>query len=214
MDQASSHGRVRIVHDTPTVIEPDHPPQPSRVQGPADPDAFDALVGFLYQDLRAIARRERSRARACATLCTTALVSEAWLRLQRSPAWRDRGHFLATAALAMRQVLVNDVHARHAAKRNHGMAALSLDAALEVADADDEDILRVDEALVRLASLSPRLAQVVECRFFAGFDDATIADALGVTDRTVRRDWLKARAWLFRELGDCKGWDDDAHALA
>lgn len=79
---------------------------------------FDALVAVLYADLRGIARRERFRARAGATLCTTALVNEAWLKLQRSHGWKDRQHFLATAALAMRQVLVNDVLARRSAKRN------------------------------------------------------------------------------------------------
>lgn len=179
---------------------------------PADPAAFDALVDLLYHELRTIARRERLRARACATLCTTALVSEAWLRLQRSPAWRDRQHFLATAALAMRQVLVNDVHARRAEKRNHGHTPLPLDEAFDVAEADDSDILLVNEAVQKLAALSPRLAQVVECRFFAGFDEVATAEALGVTDRTVRRDWLKARAWLYRELGDVAGLGEDDHA--
>lgn len=181
---------------------------------PADPQAFDALVDLLYHELRSIARRERLRVRACATLCTTALVSEAWLRLQRSPAWRDRPHFLATAALAMRQVLVNDVHARRAGKRNHGEATLALDEALDVAEADDTRILQVNDAVQRLAELSPRLAQVVECRFFAGYDELATAEALGVTDRTVRRDWLKARAWLYRELGDVVGLIEDERAPA
>lgn len=177
-------------------------PSPGMEPSGSDATPFDALVAVLYADLRGIARRERFRARAGATLCTTALVNEAWLKLQRSHAWKDRQHFLATAALAMRQVLVNDVLARHAAKRNHGMEMVELHEDIDAADADDEQILLVSSAVERLEALSPRLARVVECRFFAGFSDIETADALGVTDRTVRRDWLKARAWLYRELGE------------
>jgi RNA polymerase sigma factor (TIGR02999 family) len=164
---------------------------------------FDALVAVLYADLRGIARRERFRARAGATLCTTALINEAWLKLQRSHGWEGRQHFLATAALAMRQVLVNDVLARRSAKRDHGLELVDLDEAFDAAAADDDEtILQVSSAVERLSALSPRLARIVECRFFAGFNDIETADALGVTDRTVRRDWLKARAWLYRELGE------------
>ena len=182
--------------------------------GSPDPDTtrFDALVEILYADLRGIARRERFRARAGATLCTTALISEAWLKLQRSHGWTDRHHFLATAALAMRQVLVNDVLARRSAKRNHGQDVVALDEEGEPGTADDEQILLVSDAVERLADLSPRLARVVECRFFAGFNEAETADALGVTDRTVRRDWLKARAWLYRELGEDIPADEETHA--
>lgn len=136
------------------------------------------------------------------TLCTTALINEAWIKLQRVPDWQNEQHFLATAALAMRHVLVADAEMRHAAKRNHGRGAESLDLcepdAVEVADAR---ILDVHEALQRLEQLSPRLAHVVNCRFYAGFSEAETARALGLTDRTVRRDWVKARAWLFQELG-------------
>jgi RNA polymerase sigma factor (TIGR02999 family) len=163
---------------------------------------FDALVALLYADLRGIARRERRRAGAGATLCTTALVHEAWLKLQRGEGWKDHRHFLATAALAMRQVLVNDVLARRAAKRNHGLQPIDLLEAGNVSEREDDRILLVSEAVERLARLSPRLARVVECRFFAGYSDAETAAALGITDRTVRRDWIKARAWLYRELGD------------
>lgn len=173
---------------------------------------FDALVEILYADLRGIARRERFRVRAGATLCTTALVSEAWLKLQRSHGWTDRQHFLATAALAMRQVLVNDVLARRSAKRNHGQDPISLHEDRASDDTDDEQILLVSDAVERLADLNPRLARVVECRFFAGFNETETADALGITDRTVRRDWLKARAWLYRELGDATPAGEDTHA--
>ena len=176
---------------------------------------FDALVEVLYADLRGIARRERFRARAGATLCTTALVSEAWLKLQRSHGWKDRQHFLATAALAMRQVLVNDVLARRSAKRNLGAETVELHDDIDASDADDEQILLVSDAVEKLAGLSPRLARVVECRFFAGYSEGETADALGITDRTVRRDWLKARAWLYRELGEETVPDiEDAHAAS
>lgn len=158
------------------------------------------LMDLLYADLRKLARRERFRLGAGATFCTTALISEAWLKLQRSPGWSSQQHFLATAALAMRQVLVNDAEARFAEKRNGGQRPVPLDEAPEAPDEIDEQILQVNEALQRLASLSPRLAQVVECRYFAGYSDDETAVALGVTDRTVRRDWAKARAWLYREL--------------
>ncbi|MBB5206556.1 ECF-type sigma factor [Chiayiivirga flava] len=177
---------------------------------PPQDASLHALMEALYADLRKVARRERFRVGAGATLCTTALISEAWLKLQRQSGWQDRQHFLATAALAMRQVLVNDALARGAGKRNRGEAPLPLDAGLDAADAADEQILQVNEAVGRLAALSPRLAQVVECRFFAGFSDAETAEALGVTDRTVRRDWLKARAWLYRELGEAAPSDGDA----
>lgn len=173
---------------------------------------LDALIDVLYADLRGIARRERFRARAGATLCTTALINEAWLKLQRSHGWKDRQHFLATAALAMRQVLVNDVLARRSAKRNHGLDLVELHEDIDAIDAQDEQILQVSDAVARLAVLSPRLAQVVDCRFFAGFSENETADALGITDRTVRRDWLKARAWLFRELGESAPALEDGHA--
>lgn len=166
-----------------------------------DPESFDLLVDALYADLRRMARRERFRIGAGATLGTTALISEAWLKLQRGATWRDRQHFLATAAMAMRQVLVNDVVARRAEKRNFGEAALSLSDDLDSVDAEDARILEVSEAVERLAAISPRLARIVECRYFAGYSDLETAEALGITDRTVRRDWLKARAWLYRELG-------------
>lgn len=171
-----------------------------------DQHLLEELVAVLYADLRRIARRERFRLGAGATLCTTALVSEAWLKLQRMQGWRGQGHFLATAALAMRHVLVNDVVARRTDKRNGGEVPLALDDAPEVSHGVDEQILQVNQAVEKLARLSPRLAQVVECRYFAGFSDSATAQALGVTARTVRRDWSKARAWLFCELGE--GLDD------
>lgn len=178
------------------------PPATMAIASDLDRNLLQELIDVLYADLRGMARRERSRLRAGATFCTTALVNEAWLKLQRMPGWRGRQHFLGTAALAMRHVLINDVHARRAEKRGEDAAVLPLDDALEVPDAADEQLLHVHDAVEKLARLSPRLAQVVECRYFAGFSDAQTAEAMGVTARTVRRDWSKARAWLYSELRD------------
>lgn len=172
-----------------------------------DQNLLAMLVDAFYADLRQIARRERFRVGAGATLCTTALISEAWLKLQRTQAWENESHFLATAALAMRHVLVDDASARSTAKRNHGQVALSIEADdLEAPDAADAQILEVDQALQRLTQLSPRLAQVVNCRFFAGYSEVETARAMGLTDRAVRREWVKARAWLYDELGEGR-WD-------
>lgn len=188
------------------------PPLPPESPDAAGDGLLAELIRIFHADLRRIARRERFRVGAGATLCTTALVSEAWLKLQRAPGWKDEQHFLAIAALAMRQVLVSDAERRCAAKRNAGIAALSLDDGLDAADESCEHILHLNEALERLGKLSPRLAQVVECRYFAGYSEAETARALGLTERTVRRDWVKARAWLFRELGPEAGGAASADA--
>jgi RNA polymerase sigma factor (TIGR02999 family) len=166
-----------------------------------DPLLLDELINVLYVELRKLAKRERFRIGASATLCTTALVSEAWLKLQRMQGWHGKQHFLSTAALAMRQILVNEAVARTADKRNNGTSTLPLEVAVDAPGPTDEEIVIVNEAVEKLAGLSPRLAQVVECRYFAGFTDEETAQALGLTARTVRRDWSKARAWLYTELG-------------
>ena len=160
-----------------------------------------ALIPFMYQDLRRIARRERQRVRAGVTLQPTALIHEAYLKLQHLQSFNDGEHFLRACALAMRHILVNHARDRMADKRGGGAPNVSLDDAPEISGAPDEVILKINDAVLALAQFSPRLAQVVECRYFAGYDDAETARALGLTDRTVRRDWIKARAWLRRELG-------------
>ena len=159
------------------------------------------LLPLLYSDLRRLARRERHRVRAGETLQTTALIHEAYLKLHDTALFNDRAHFLRASALAMRHILINHARDRIAAKRGGPEPKLSLDLAHDAAVASDESLIDINDALMRLAALSPRLAQVVECRYFAGFDDAETAQALQLTDRTVRRDWVKARAWLRRELG-------------
>lgn len=164
----------------------------------------EQLMPIFYGDVRRLARIERWRVGADHTLQTTALVHEAYLRLRNSSAFNDKNHFLRVAALAMRQVLVNYAAYSLAAKRGGGAVLVPL----ELADSEgaavdieaDETVLAVHTALDRLSALDPRLAQVVECRFFAGYTEQQTADALGLTERTVRRDWTKARAWLREEL--------------
>ena len=163
----------------------------------------DELVPIFYDDLRRIARRERSRMSRGNTLQTTALVHEAYMKLRREKGWNDDAHFLRSAALAMRHALVNHAEAQHAAKRGgvapHVSLTDELEAMLPLA-AEDETVLALNAALERLALESPRLAQVVECRFFGGYDERATGLALGLLARTVRRDWTLARAWLHREL--------------
>lgn len=165
-------------------------------------DAHERLFALVYEHLRTIAHAQLRREREGHTLSTTALVHEAFFKLA-DPAqleFRDRAHFLGVAARAMRQVLVDHARRHRASKRGSGAVALDLDAA-EIAVEERADMLvALDEALTRLAALSPRLAQVVECRFFGGLTEEETAEALQVTARTVRRDWVKARGWLHEEL--------------
>ena len=171
---------------------------------PADPSlalTADALVPVLYDDLRRIARRSRWQVSAGSTVQTTALVHEAYLKLRGGAAFNDRQHFLRAAAMAMRHILVNLARRSQTIKRGAGLEAVPLDDAPEIAAPAAAALIEVDEVLGRLRAVSERLAEVVECRFFAGYGDEETAAALGLSDRTVRRDWLKARAWLRRELG-------------
>jgi RNA polymerase sigma factor (TIGR02999 family) len=162
----------------------------------------DELMPVFYADLKRLAHRERRRVNAGATLQTTALVNEIYLKLRGTPGWNTDVHFLRAAALAMRHALVNHAVARLAAKRGDGVTALSLNEALDIAVEDDAALVALNEALGTLSRTSVRLAHVVECRYFAGYDDSETARALGISERTVRRDWNLARAWLHRELSD------------
>jgi RNA polymerase sigma factor (TIGR02999 family) len=161
----------------------------------------DALLPVFYADLKRIAHRERAKVGAGMTLQTTALVHEAYLKVRGTANWNDDAHFVRAAALAMRHALVNHALERLTAKRGQGAVHVSLTEALEVAQASDESLVALDDALELLAKQSLRLAQVVECRYFAGYDEVATARALGISERTVRRDWTLARAWLLRELG-------------
>jgi RNA polymerase sigma factor (TIGR02999 family) len=162
-----------------------------------EPSALDRLVPLMYEDLRRLARRQLAHEHGERTLNATALVHESWLKLGGSAmAARDRAHFLAIAARAMRQVLVDHARDRKAAKRGGGAwERTTLTDGAWAAEFDPDGMLALEEAL---ADLEPRQRQVVECRFFGGMEEQEIAAALGVSERTVHRDWVKARAWLYR----------------
>jgi RNA polymerase sigma-70 factor, ECF subfamily len=159
-------------------------------------DAFDRLVSLVYPELRRIARRQLRPWRPGLSLDTSAVVHEAYLKLvdQTQVEWQDRGHFFAIAARAMRQVIIDYARKRSAQKRGGGNVSLG---DREVAiQAQAAELLELNELLGRLEAEDPRLLQIVECRFFAGYSEAETAKALGVSTRTVERDWLRARIWL------------------
>jgi RNA polymerase sigma factor (TIGR02999 family) len=162
-----------------------------------DPAALERLVPLVYEDLRRLARRQLGHEYVERTLNATALVHESYLKLGAGAlAATDRAHFLAIAARAMRQVLVDHARDRKAAKRGGGLwESITLTDGAWVRKFDPDGVLVLDEAL---AALEPRQRQVVECRFFGGMEEQEIAAAIGVSERTVHRDWMKARAWLYR----------------
>jgi RNA polymerase sigma factor (TIGR02999 family) len=162
-----------------------------------EPGALDRLVPLIYDDLRLLARRQLGREYGDRTLNPTALVHEAYLKLGAgAKVAADRAHFLAIAARAMRQVLVDRARDRKAAKRGGGAwERTTLTDGAWVGEFDPDGMLALDEGLARL---EPRQRQVVECRFFGGMEEQEIAEALGVSERTIHRDWVKARAWLYR----------------
>jgi RNA polymerase sigma factor (TIGR02999 family) len=166
-----------------------------------DPVALDRLVPLVYDELRRIARRHLRRSGAADTLETAGLVNEVYLRLvdQSRATWRDRGHFFAVSARAMRQIVIDRARTRSRSKRGGGHAHVPLETAQEPRTEEDR-LLELDVALERLAHVEERLARVVECRYFAGFTEEETAAALGVSTRTAQREWLKARAWLREEL--------------
>lgn len=167
-------------------------------------EALDRILALIYDDLRKVARRQLRREYGSRTLDPTALVHEAYVKLASGArlSANDRAHFLSLAAHAMRQVLVDHARRRNSAKRGDAAKMVTL---VDHASDDGlapEELLALDHALERL---DPRQRQIVECRFFGGMEDAEIGAALGVTDRTVRREWVKARAWLNRTLyGDAQ----------
>ena len=160
----------------------------------------DELLPLFYEELRRIGRRERRRVGAGETMQTTALVNEAYLKLRKLKGWVDDRHFLCAAALAMRHALVNHAKAHVAQKRGGGAVHLSLTQAGELGVDSDEGLVALNGALEDLAQESPRLAQVVECRYFAGYSEPETARVLGISERTVRREWTLAKAWLYRHL--------------
>jgi RNA polymerase sigma factor (TIGR02999 family) len=180
-------------------------PGPGEAAAPAAASAgrpLEHLVDQHYDVLLDVARRELRRVGGTATLDTRAVLHETFLRLvtQRQKSWADEPRFMAAAAGMMRRVLIDHLRRRRAAMRGGGRANVTLDQQTPGVDLRDDGLLALDEALTRLGQLSPRLAHVVECRYFGGLTEAETATALGVTERTVRRDWVKARGWLHGAL--------------
>ena len=168
-----------------------------------DREAFGRLLPLVYQDLQRLAKRQLGIRRPGQTLDTTSLVHEAYMKLVDSDqtAWQDRGHFFAVASIAMRQIVIDYARQSHAQKRGGERPVQGLDG-VEIAIDDQADtLLAIDAALDRLGQIDERLPRVVECRFFTGLSEEETAEALGVSTRTVERDWKRARAWLKHELG-------------
>jgi len=169
-----------------------------------DSEARDMLYARLYPDLHKLARSRLARNETITLLDTTGLVHETYLRFldARALAFADRGRFFAYAASVMHSVIVDEVRKRRAERRGGDVVRLPLDEQVvdSLADAEGAQILHVHEALGELAALDPRLAQVVEMRYFGGCSEQDIAASLGVTERTVRRDWSKARTLLYDAL--------------
>ncbi|MCH9650453.1 MAG: sigma-70 family RNA polymerase sigma factor [Deltaproteobacteria bacterium] len=187
-------------------VKPDNPESVTVLLGrlrQGDRGAMEQLLPLVYEELRRVARRRRGARPANATLNTTAVVHEAFLKMAGSSSqqWQDRVHFFAVAAQAMRYVLTDYSRRKTAEKRGGERQQVDLDdRQIPVEDRQALWILDLDRALDKLRELSPRLAQVVECRYYGGMTDEEVAEVAGVTARTVRRDWEKARAWLYREL--------------
>lgn len=173
--------------------------------------AYDRLLPLVYQELNAMARSRLRNEREGHTLSTTALVHEAWLKLvdQDRVDWKSRHHFFAIASEAMRRILID--HARHhrARKRGAGATHLSIEGLADqlpdphlMSDDQADELVALDEALDRLAAFNPEGARIVQYRFFGGLSHPEIAEVQGTSERTVRRAWTVAKAWLRHELGD------------
>ena len=168
-----------------------------------DDDALEQLIPLVYDELRLIARNQLRNEREGHTLSTTGLVNEAYLRLvdQRRLRAEDRPQFFAIAAVTMRRILVDYARSRKRIKRGGGQQAIPLEEASQfLTDAEADEVLALDLALDRLAALEPRAVKVVECRFYSGLALEETAQALGVSVKTVQRDWIAARAWLRKEI--------------
>jgi RNA polymerase sigma factor (TIGR02999 family) len=172
-----------------------------------DPGACEELINFMYPELKRIAEARMRSERDDHTLQATALVSEFFLQLARREdiVWQNRQHFLATASQAMKRMLIDHARARRAAKRGTGDPALRIDLLSDVHSEDPVDMIDFNTYLERLWLEEPRMAQIVELHSFGGLTHAEIADIIGVDERTVRRDWRVARAWLVGHLKRGRG---------
>jgi RNA polymerase sigma-70 factor (ECF subfamily) len=170
--------------------------------GNGPPEGEARLMELTYRELRKIAAGHIRRERSGRSLQTTDLVHEAYLRLvdQAATPWRNRAHFFQVAAHVMRQILIDRARKRRAGKRGGGAPEISLDKALDIAEARSGDLIVLEQALARLENVDARQCQVVEMRFFAGMSEDEIAEVLCVSARTINREWRMARAWLYKEL--------------
>lgn len=171
--------------------------------------AMADLLPLVYDELRRLASSYMRFEAPGHTLQATALVHEAYMKLiqQRAVNWQSRAHFFGIAAQMIRRILVDHIRATRAQKRGSGFAALSLDEAIGVPEKRNWEILALDDALKTLAKVDPQQARIVELRFFAGLSIDETASVVGVSPATVKRDWVSAKAWLFRELSRSKGSD-------
>lgn len=167
-----------------------------------DAQALSSLMPLVYDELRRLARGYLRRERPGQTIQPTALVHDAYLRLIKDKRrdWQTRAHFVAIAAISMRQILIERARARAAEKRGGARVRVTLDEGLIEAPDASVDLLAVDEALTRLAAIDPEQARIVELRFFGGLTIEESAEALGISSATVKRHWTMARAWLQREV--------------
>ncbi|MEM7416227.1 MAG: ECF-type sigma factor [Gemmatimonadota bacterium] len=170
--------------------------------GRGDDEAASEVVSLLYDELREIAHRHMSKESPGHTISTTALVHEAYVGLadRTRHVWNDRAHFLAASSRVMRHVLTDYARRRRASKRGGDRVQVPLEAASASTTPDDVDVLDLDRALTRLGERDERMARLVECRYFGGMTVEETATALGVTSRTVRRDWTRARVYLLQAL--------------
>jgi RNA polymerase sigma factor (TIGR02999 family) len=166
------------------------------------PRTQEEWMPLVYDELRKLAAQKMAREAPGQTLQATALVHEAWLRLggDQQPAWENRAHFFASAAEAMRRILIDRARRRGAARHGAGARRVSLEDLELAAEADDEQLLAVHEALDRLAARDAAKAELVKLRFFAGLTMEQAARVLGFSEPTAKRYWAYARAWLFREI--------------
>ena len=192
---------------TATILRPSMPMNEIttllRAASDGDHQAADQVVALLYSELQRLARSRLRRSGELTLLDTSALVHESYLRIQGAsePEFTDRKHYLAYAAKVMRSIVIDMVRARQADRRGGGALQVTLNTAIgDAVPIQEDEVLRVHEALDELYSVDERLAQVVEMRYFAGLTETQIAECLGVTERTVQRDWQKARLFLSMAL--------------
>ena len=164
--------------------------------------ALEQLTPLVYGELRRLAARYLRKERAGHTLQSTALVHEAYIRLidQKNVRWQNRAHFFGVAAQMIRRILVDHARSRQAGKRGSGAPRLSLDEALAAPDKKDLDLIALDDALSSLAKIDQQQARIVELRFFTGLTVEETAEVLGISPATVKRDWVTAKAWLYRDI--------------